>query len=90
MSVDSRCIVKHKERNPVDAAVIRLFVAASEFVANQVIIISSILCPCICVFFYLCYLSLFVYLTNITNHISVNAKLSVICNIYHYPSICQQ
>ena len=24
MSVDSRCIVKHKDRNPVDAAIIRL------------------------------------------------------------------
>ena len=31
MSVDCRCIVKHKERNPLDAAIIRLFLAAAEF-----------------------------------------------------------
>ena len=31
MSVDGRCIIKHKERNLMDAAVIRLFLAAAEF-----------------------------------------------------------
>ena len=31
MSVDSRCIVKHKERNPLDAAILRLFIAVAEF-----------------------------------------------------------
>ena len=31
MSVDCRTIVKHKERNPLDAAIIRLFLAAAEF-----------------------------------------------------------
>ena len=74
----------------MDAAVIRLFVAASEFVANQVTIISYILCPCICVFIYhfLSTLSIiYAYLTKITFHISVNDKLSVICNIYHYLSM---
>ena len=31
MSVDCRCIVKHKDRSPLDAAIIRLFLAAAEF-----------------------------------------------------------
>ena len=70
MSVDSRCIVKHKERNPVDAAVIRLFVAASEFVANQVTIGFHLfyvhVFMYLSIIFYLRYLSLSVYLTNIT------------------------
>jgi len=34
MSVDCRCIVKHKERNPLDAAIIRLFLTAAEFNAS--------------------------------------------------------
>ena len=35
MSVDCRCIVKHKDRNPLDAAIIRLFLAAAEFNSNS-------------------------------------------------------
>ena len=31
MSVDCRCIVKHKERNLLDAAILRLFIAVAEF-----------------------------------------------------------
>ena len=37
MSVDGRCIIKHKERSLLDAAVIRLFLAAAEFDSRALI-----------------------------------------------------